>query len=311
MSDLEKVPYSKYLHILFLTNVSDDEIREAFRKRNLIQPTSGFLKVHRMQLWESLSLNSQRFYGENSDLITDLSTLPDEVIQSFKDVGLEAFLTQRDQFEAANGLFNDVDLRTAASALIFLRCPMDEIYRGIESLTKYKIVTGTLEVFKDIFCDVDSMNFSELKEYFYKVHDVSVKEATTYMACFSNMHDKNSIKFILNIDVSDVNMTDMMHKVMSLAYSKGIQHILRDSMFDHAPAMDYMSVFFKAFDRTQEGSGALTGKDFLAEARLKLTRVKTEFKKIEDLDGPLTKELDPVLGIEESGTDDDGGAGSS
>lgn len=286
MSVVRPVPYKRYIESLLISGYAADQVRRAFFRRKLAEPSEGLVAAYRSELWQRLPEEAGRFYA-NTQGPFDASSLPPAVVDACRTVGHAPLFDQPVQFAEACRWFELPDLRTCLFAHVIARCPEDEQLRAFSSVLHADADPASLALFRQYFCDGSTMASTDWFDWILELQDVSTKEAATYSLVLSNKHPFELIQWKLNVRLSNPDMDKLLESITLYYYFRSLEMLEEADSTRLKDAHDMTDRFMKLYTLHKEfGRGrAPLGKDKVEEALFRLVQVRDKPKMLTQLEG--------------------------
>jgi hypothetical protein len=294
-----KLPYSRYIQLLTLTNVPDDTISDSFDRRSLRAPTPEYLNEVRVSSFGRMPVDVQSYYVAQPGII-DITKVPAEVNGFLVQQGFQDVLTNPEGFGAAKTAFDNSDLRMFLFSFLIAREPEKDIVKGFKNITKYDPHPDLLAFFKKYFCDMGYMDYTSWKEWIVELRSVNPFEYDIYRGCFDTRFPFDFVKFKIHAELSDQNPDELLKKLVSLTYYRALECFEAGIDTDHEMVQGWIHTFLKTYEKhTTLGSGRAGGegdRGLHDDAVFKLEHVKHAPKSIREFGDNIRKiEATPVI----------------
>lgn len=298
MSTQTKVPYSRYLQVLCLTNVPDDTVTESFYRRSLKPPESTTIKSVRTNLFSRMSADVQSFYVSQEGII-DVTKLTPEVVAFFNSMGFSDILKNQEGFSAAKICFDNVDLRVCLYSHIINNEPEDEIRRVIQKMTKYKPHPDLIPFFKKYFCDMIYMDYISWKEWIVELRDINAFEYDIYRACFDSRFPFDLIRWKIHAELSTQDADELLKQLVTFTYYKTLETMETASDADYEMVHSWIEKFLRTYEKHKVlGKGRAGGDGNVSltdDAVFELKRVRQKMRNVTELGENAPKIAAPII----------------
>lgn len=299
MSTIRRLPYSRYLELLFLGNTPDDQIRQAFSRKKLPQPSLDELKSWRMTLFKRLPESAQKHYIAIGAKLVDVANPDPPIKEALELLRLDDAITDQENFSIAKGFFDQVDLRVCVFAHILCKQPDEEILKAVTSMTKYPIPVQALVLFKKYYCDMNTMAYEDWKDWIWEVKPVNFFEADIYSSCFSNRFPFDLIRWKIHLKIENADTDEMLKNLTVYFYFKTLETMESGSDADFEMVQSWGDKFIRAYEKHKTiGKGKaeeVGGRSPAEEAIFQLNRVRLKPKNVNELGESVTKTIVPMI----------------
>lgn len=297
MSAPTKVPYRKYLQILILTNNSDDDIRQGFSRRRLFQPSKELLQDVKKELWAKFDQDLKTFYA---DTVGPLETidLPKKAVALMAQLGIDEVINNKDGFNAAKSIFDQIDLRLCAYAHMLHREDENILKESLETMTKESVHEEALSLFKKFFCSTTQMDYSAWKEWIWQLREINFFEADVYASCFNTRYPFDLIKWKIHAKLGTQDLDELLKNLTVYTYYKTIEAIEASDDADYERVHSWIEKFLKAYEKHKTFGKGKLGNDALApveDALFQLKRVRLQGKNVKELGENVTQVAAPTI----------------
>lgn len=298
MSAPSKVPYSRYLQLMCLTNVSDDTIIEGFHRRHLKPPTRAELQTIRTSLLNRMPEETKAFFTAASGSI-DLFTVPDDVQEFILLMGFSDVIKNQSAFAAAKVCFDNVDLRVCMYSHIINNEPDDEINRVFKKMMKYSPHKDLIPFFKKYFCDMIYMDYVAWKEWIVDLRDINPFEYDIYRACFDSRFPFDLVRWKIHAELSSQDSDELLKQLVTFTYYKTLETMESSMDSDYEMVHSWIDKFLRTYEKHKtlgKGRMGVDSSGSVAEdAIFELKRVRTNVKNVKDLGEHAPKIAAPIV----------------
>lgn len=289
MSAARVVPYKGYIELLLLANSPVEQVRQAFARRGLPEPTPDLIAAYRKALWEKLTPDTKRFYESRADMF-DVRSVPEDVGVNLRAAGFTEVFEKAAHLSEARRWFDSIDLRTCFTAHVLGVRDEADTLEAQSSLLKAPASPETAAVYRKYFCNSEIMTPLDWREWIIELRGYQRGEADVYATCFNNRVPFVLVKWKVNASLGKVNLDDLVEIVAQYSCLKGME--LSEGLPDdcYEIAQSWMGQFMRAYQLHKTiGNGVTAGEqNRYADALFRLTQVREKPRHVTEI-GDVTR----------------------
>lgn len=285
MSAVRIVPYRGYIELLLLANAPVEQVRQAFTRRSLPEPTPDLLAAYRRELWDKLTIETRNFYASKAEMF-DMRSLPEDVATNLRAAGFAEAFDKAANLTEARRWFDSPDLRACFFAHVMGGRDDADILDAMSSLLKVPANPDTMQAFKKFFCDPLRMTPMDWREWVFELRSFIQAEAEIYSMCFSNRVPFSFVKWKVNASIGKYDLDAMIQHTAGYSYMKGLELAEGSPDENYETVQSWLGQFMRAYSLHKTiGSGKSEGEgDRVQDALFRLTQVREKPRSVTDLE---------------------------